>query len=110
MTTPAETRQVPPIVWTGDLADDCTTGPWHGLVGRAERTGEDLVRGTRDAPGYTFETWWACVYAGDDPNPAWSTNELGGIIGGTAETAGGRVREIVEHAMKAIAFDRGLRA
>ena len=60
-----------PIIWTGDLADDCTA-IWAGLMLRAEWMDEDF--------------WWWCVYDMEkdevqvDSSNNYSESFLGGDI------------------------------
>ena len=60
-----------PIIWTGDLADDCTA-TWAGLMLRAEWMDEDF--------------WWWCVYDMEkdevqvDTSNNYSESFLGGDI------------------------------
>ena len=48
-----------PIVWTGDLDDDCTA-TWHGFVARAECMGSVRIGKKKERRRQQY--WWVAVY------------------------------------------------
>ena len=75
-----------PIVWEGDLDDDCTVRDWHGMMGRAEAMSE--------------WSWFCCVYRGKETLMHNSTD-------GFNPNSGESARKLVEMYMRLEAL-RGL--
>ncbi len=68
-----------PIVWTGDLADDCCAR-WGGMTAHCEVMYDAQVRAEGEKRASTESFWFAAVYRGK--RTIFSTADVGGLFVG----------------------------